>query len=242
MDDFAKALLLALLPLSGNVAGAIVGEFVDVSRRTLSLALHAAAGIVLAVVAVELLPQALQVEPAWATIVAFGAGGLFFVITDRAVDLVAERRDGESTRAPWMILFAISVDLLGDGIMIGTGSTINLSLGLLLGLAQIPANAPEGFAATAAMKRRGLPRSKRLILITAITLPVLLGATAGYWLLRDQSLVLKMATLAFTAGILTTAVVEEIVPESHEGGEARLATLFFVGGFLLFMTLASYLD
>ena len=51
-----------------------------------------------------------------------------------------------------------------------------------------------------------------------------------------------MATLAFTAGMLTTLVVEEIVPESHEGKEARLAALYLIGGFVLLMTFASYVD
>lgn len=53
---------------------------------------------------------------------------------------------------------------------------------------------------------------------------------------------MKYSLLAFTAGVLTTVVVEEIVPESHkEGPESRLATAFFIGGFALFALLAEYL-
>ena len=39
---------------------------------------------------------------------------------------------------------------------------------------------------------------------------------------------------------MSTVVVEEIVPEPHCGAEARLAALFFVGGFGLFALLAAY--
>jgi zinc transporter, ZIP family len=71
---------------------------------------------------------------------------------------------------------------------------------------------------------------------------VLLGATVGYWAVRGQPEFVKMAMLAFTAGVLITVVVEEIVPEAHEDGEARFAALVFVAGFALFALISTYLE
>ena len=59
--------------------------------------------------------------------------------------------------------------------------------------------------------------------------------------MRGQSELVKMALLTFTAGILTTLVVEEIIPEAHQDGEARFATLLFLGGFALFGLLSAFL-
>jgi zinc transporter, ZIP family len=45
--------------------------------------------------------------------------------------------------------------------------------------------------------------------------------------------------------VLTTLVVEELVPEAHqalEKGEGRLAPIFFVGGFALFALISAYLE
>jgi ZIP family zinc transporter len=45
--------------------------------------------------------------------------------------------------------------------------------------------------------------------------------------------------------VLTTLVVEELVPEAHEAlekGEGRLAPIFFVGGFALFALISAYLE
>ena len=53
--------------------------------------------------------------------------------------------------------------------------------------------------------------------------------------------VVKFALLAFTAGVLLTVVIEEIMPEAHRTREPRLATAAFVGGFALFALLSSYL-
>ena len=60
MTGYPLVVLLALLPTLGNFAGGVVAELVDVSPRMRSRALHVAAGVVSAVVAVELMPTALS--------------------------------------------------------------------------------------------------------------------------------------------------------------------------------------
>lgn len=57
MNDFLTVIGLALLPALGNFAGGIIAEAFQPSRRNLNRALHAAAGIVIAIVAVELMPS-----------------------------------------------------------------------------------------------------------------------------------------------------------------------------------------
>ena len=69
-------LAFAALPALGNFAGGALAEFVPVSRLALNLAPYGAAGVVVAVVAVELMPRALEAEPAWAIVLAFMLGGV----------------------------------------------------------------------------------------------------------------------------------------------------------------------
>lgn len=240
MREFLVALALSVIPVLRNIAGGLIAEVVAVSWRTLSLALHGAAGIVLAVVGVELMPRALGADPAWLPVLAFVAGGAFFLAVDRAIGLV-RRLTGGGEAGPWAIFFGVAVDLFSDGVMIGTGSTIGLGLALLLAPGQAPADMPEGFA-TIATFEAGMSRRRRLLLTAALALPILAGTTVGYWAVLGRPEVVQLALLAFTAGILTTVVVEEIVPEAHEDGEARFAALVLVGGFGLFTLLSTYLD
>jgi len=244
MNEYLTVLILAALPALGNFAGGLLAEAFSVSQRRLSLALHGAAGVVLAVVGVELMPQALQADPPWLIVLAFATGGVTFMFVDRAIGLAKSRTGDANAHGAriWAIFLGVAVDLFSDGLMIGTGSTITLSLGLLLALGQVTADVPEGFATIAAFKRQGMPRYVRLLLAVSFALPVLLGATLGYWIVRDQAETVKLALLAFTAGILTTVTVEEIIPESHRDEEARLATLVFVGGFALFTLLSIYFE
>jgi len=242
MNPFGAALLLALLPAGANFLGGLAAEAVPVSQRTLSWALHAAAGVVLGVVAVELLPEALHQDPEWLIIVAFVAGGLSFIALDKAIDLVRARIGGV-TAAPMAIYAAVAIDLFSDGLMIGAGATISLGLALLLALGQSVADVPEGFATIASFRRAGVPRARRLLIAASFAVPILLGTVIGFTVLREASDFARYAVLAFTAGILLTAVIEEIVPQAHAdadcGTDARIPTLFLIGGFALFSLLAT---
>lgn len=135
MPDVIPVLLLAAIPALANLAGAILAEMHPVSTRTLSLTLHGAAGIVLAVVAVELMPQVLAGAPPLLPVGAFLTGGLFFMALDIAASHIQRRlAGGEGTTRALAIWFAVAVDLFSDGIMIGTGSSVGLGLGFLLAL------------------------------------------------------------------------------------------------------------
>ena len=241
MSGWLWVLALAAMPALGNFGGGILAEMVPVSRRLLSLALHLAAGIVLAVVAVELIPEAMGTGTPWIMILAFVAGGLFFIAVDSAIEIAAKRSGrGGAGAGPWAIFFGVAVDLFSDGVMIGSGSTVTFSLGLLLALGQVPADIPEGFATIATFRNQGVSRRTRLLLAAAFAVPVLLGATIGYWAVRGQPEEVKLGLLAFTAGILMTVTVEEIIPESHQEADSRWATLCLIGGFALFAFLSSY--
>ena len=244
--DFARVLLLCLLPIGGNVAGGLLAELVPVSRRTLSLALHAAAGIILAVVALEIMPEAMAASAPWLPIAALVAGCVTFLLIDSLVHIVRHRVSGtshepeEPSGSTWAIFFGVAVDLFADGVLIGTGTTISAGLGLMLALAQVPADLPEGFATIANFRAKGMARVRRLTLSLAFAVPILIGAAIGYYGVRNAPDLAKLSLLAFTAGILLTVVVEEIIPEAHEDGEARFAALVFIGGFALFALISAY--
>lgn len=258
MSGYLTVVALALLPAAGNLLGGLVSEFMTVSRRTLSLALHLAAGIVLAVVGIELMPEALEVERPWLVLIAFVLGGAGFVMLERAIGWVrgrfagvkagaesgapAQQEEKEPNTGPWAIYFGVSIDLFSDGLMIGTGSNIGLALGLLLALGQVPADIPEGFATIATFKEQGLARSRRMLLAASFAIPILVGATLGYFGVRGQPEIVKLALLAFTAGILVAVAVEEMIPEAHEAGDPRYAPLALVGGFALFSLISVYFE
>lgn len=97
------------------------------SRRMLSRALHAASGIVIAVVGVEWMPEALgEAPPPWAIFVGLSLGGLLYIV----LQWIVERMQGgeEGATGAWMVYIAVAIDLFSDGLMIGVGSFVSLAL------------------------------------------------------------------------------------------------------------------
>lgn len=246
MNAFSQYLIvlgLALLPGAGNFAGALVAEFVTVTDRARNFALHAAAGIVLGVVGIELMPRALEASKPWIVITAYLVGGLTYMGVERLLNQLSARSKADSGNAAWMIYFAVLVDLFSDGILIGTSFSISTSLAVLAAIAQITADVPEGFAMAANFKNQQLSRSRRLWLGASLVLPCLAAASIGFWLLKDAADIWKFSALAFTAGILSLAAAEEMMTEAHEASEDGIWSAgFFIVGFALFALLSAYIN
>ena len=212
------------------------------SARSLSLALHLAAGIVLAVVGLELMPEALQANPPCVPLLAFVAGGGVFIGLDRVIGYVQGRLGGGEDQSSALAIFGgVSMDLFSDGVMIGTGTVLNPALGLLLALGQMPADLPEGFAAVATLRRAGIPRRRRLLMSASFGLPIVAGAALGFLALRRAPELVTLSVLALTGGVLSAVVVEEMVTEAHGGDTSKIGPIFLTAGFALFAAISVYL-
>lgn len=208
-EGFVFVLLLALVPALGNFAGGVLAELVAVGPNGISRALHAAAGIVIAVVAVELMPAALGGAPSWAIALAFLLGAAFYLLVEGVIQGTHKpgRGRGRGAAAMWMIYVAIATDLFSDGLLIGSGSTLSLSLAMVLALGQSPADTPEGFAAIANFKARGVSRGKRVLLSASFAVPVLIASALAYWFLSGGDQGLQLSALAFAGGFALFALV-----------------------------------
>ena len=95
---------------------------------------------------------------------------------------------------------------------------------------------PEGFAVSMPLRRQGMSRKKSFFYgqLSAIVEPVF--GVLGAWAVMTFEPILPYA-LAFAAGAMIFVVVEEVIPESQRGKNTDLATLGFMVGFVVMMTL-----
>lgn len=225
-----RVLLLALLPFAGNFTGAALAETLAPSDAWRNRALHAAVGIVFAVVAIEIMPEALEVLAGWQIALSFLVGGGVYLL---AQSIIADRAEGSGRM--WMIYLAVATDLFGDGLLIGSGSAVAASLGLTLAIGQVLADVPEGAATTITFQANDVPRRKRLLLAALLVAPVVAGAALSYLTLRSQSEGMQLAALVATSGLFAVAVFEDLITEAHEASEdSRTSTAFLLVGFALF--------
>ena len=241
MDGGILAVLgLALLPAAGNFSGGVLAEWLRPTKKMLNRALHAAAGIILAVVAVEVMPQALGAAPAWVLALAFVAGGVTYLLVEAGVERWQQGKKGGAGAGAWMVYVAVATDLAGDGLLIGAGSAVSSQLALALALGQVLADIPEGFSVIANFRSKGVKRGKRLLLAASFAVPVLGAAALAYFLLRGRSEAVKMSALVFVAGLYTLAAVEDMLREAHDSAQdSRGSALAFLGGFALFLVVSA---
>lgn len=238
-DELWSVLGLALLPAAGNFGGGVIAEWLRPSPKTLNRALHAAAGIILAVISVEVMPEALKSTPAWLLALAFLMGGSVYLSVEAGIELWQRRYPEGAGTGAWMVYVAVAADLLGDGLLIGTSSAISSQLAFTLALGQILADIPEGFAVIANFREKGIGRTGRLLISASFALPVVGAAVISYFLLRGQSESLKMSALVFVAGLYSLAAVEDMLREAHKSAEdSRWSAMSFLAGFALFLVVS----
>lgn len=241
MSNVWQILMISLLPAAGNFVGGLIAEGTRVSARLLNLALHVASGIMIAIVAVELIPQTLDTLSGVWIAAAFAAGGSLYVVVRRVLKERQGTNNSEAgTTRMWMIYIAVAVDLTTDGLLIGSASAMSFGLGLTLAAGQVLADVPEGYAAMANFREKGLPVRRRILLSLSFFPFAILPALLSFWLLQEAGAAEKSAALAVVAGLLTVAAVEDMLEEAHASREdSSWSVLAFIAGFALFTLLSA---
>jgi ZIP family zinc transporter len=238
VDDYLLVLAISLLPAGGNIAGGFLAENVRTPPWVIGAALHAAVGVAIAVVSVDLMPRIIDATPVWLIATTFFCGAAFSFLL--AYGLRAWMGAKRNQSGAWMVYMAVAADLLSDGFMVGVGTAVTRGLGLLLGLSQVVANIPGGFAAIGNFRNRQVSRNKRLLVLCSFVVPSIVGVSIGYLLLRGAAENIEHAALGFIVGVLLLATVEDMVPEADEPGTARwISTLSFTAGFVFFVFLSA---
>jgi len=131
---------------------------------------------------------------------------------------------------------AVGVLFGAASVLVGTEQTEMIIAAISLAIGIGIQNFPEGFAVAMPLRRQGMSRGKSFWYgqLSAIVEPVagVLGALAVSFFTP----ILPYA-LAFAAGAMIFVVVEEVIPETQRDKYTDVATLGFIGGFIVMMSL-----
>tara|TARA_Y100001970_G_scaffold132162_1_gene163014 strand:- start:1087 stop:1944 length:858 start_codon:yes stop_codon:yes gene_type:complete len=184
--------------------------------------------------------------------IGFFLGALFLYLLDKKIPHLhlfkkIEEAEGPKTdlKKTELLVLAIAIHNIPEGLAVGVafgavaqGMDIGFTLGgaIALAIGMGLQNAPEGFAVSMPMRRAGFSRFKswQWGQLSAIVEPIF--AVIGAAVVMAVYPVLPYA-LAFAAGAMIFIVVEEVIPESHSGGNADIATMGLIAGFIVMMCL-----
>ena len=230
--------LIMLIPALVAVAGGFLSLVWHPSHQMRSLIQHFAAGVVLAALAVELLPEiGREHAQPWVLIAAFAAGSLFMfgmkLLTDKLEAGSHAAGQEAKTALPIGLLVATLIDIATDGFIIGAGFASGGETGLILALGL----SVELLFLGLALMSDALRGWKMIALTCLLGVEVFVFAVLGKWLLAGVSHDVLGAVLAASAAALLYLVTEELLMEAHEVEEKNYAVLVLFAGFLTFWSI-----
>jgi ZIP family zinc transporter len=207
------------------------------------LVLGAAGGIMLGVVAFDLIPQALRLDPATVhgvplPMLTFAAGFLVLHIAERAISM-HDPRDGHyeahSHRHAGIGLAggaALVVHSTIDGAAIGVAFTSGSGLGVVVAAAVIAHDFTDGFNTFTITSLYGNARRRALLLLFLDAIAPIAGAALTTLVPVPEAVLAPY--LGFFAGFLLYLATSDILPEAHTTSHpTRLTLLTTLGGALL---------
>ena len=182
-------------------------------------------------------------------IYASGLGALFIFALDKVLPHIhINFKESEGIKTPWhrttLLVLAITLHNIPEGLAVGVlfgGVAAGIPEASIAGAVVLAIgigiqNFPEGIAVSMPLRRLGLSRFKSFWYgqLSAAVEPV--AAVIGAVAVTFFTPLLPYA-LAFAAGAMIFVVVEEVIPETQQDKYTDIATLGFIGGFIVMMCL-----
>ncbi|MDC7994187.1 MULTISPECIES: ZIP family metal transporter [Flavobacteriaceae] len=258
INPIVAALYATLFTWGLTAAGAsLVFLFKGMNRVILDGMLGFTGGVMVAASFWSLLAPAIEMSPGegfvkvWPSVIGFFLGSLFIFGLDKIlphlhINFKESEKEGLQTswRRTTLLTLAITMHNIPEGLAIGVlfggvsagfeGASIGGAVALALGIGL--QNFPEGFAVAMPLRRQGLSRRKSFMFGQASAIVEPFAAVIGGWAVSTFQPILPYA-LSFAAGAMIFVVVEEVIPETQRDNYTDIATMGFIGGFIIMMAL-----
>ena len=236
--------------------GAAMVFFVkEMNRAVLDGLLGFTGGVMVAASFWSLLAPGIEMSPGegftkvFPAALGFALGALFIFGLDKVLPHIhINFKETEGLKTPWhkttLLVLAITLHNIPEGLAVvvlfgGVAAGIpeaSIAGAVALALGIGIQNFPEGIAVSMPLRRQGVSRLKSFWYgqLSAIVEPI--AAIIGAVAVTFFTPILPYA-LAFAAGAMIFVVVEEVIPETQLDKYTDVATLGFIGGFIVMMTL-----
>jgi zinc transporter ZupT len=210
------------------------------NRDRLHRILGFTAGVLLGVVAFEIMPEIFNLTQATSSdpvvpMIAFVFGFLLFHVAEKLTILHgAHEHEYEGHKHPAvgvMSALALSAHSFFDGVGIGLAFQVNPAVGVAVAIAVISHDFADGLNTVTLMLANNNSTKRSLLLLALDAAAPLLGvASTLFFRLNDHQLLLY---LGFFAGFLMYIGAADILPEAHAKHPSRVTLLLTILGALL---------
>jgi len=210
-----------------------------------------AAGVMTSVVCFGLVSESIELASVAVTIYGLILGVIIIMLLNRIVDKItgddpkihhthAERyhekqvikNPSKMLRAGVLILIALALHNIPEGIAIGAGGIHDFELGALLTIVIAMHNIPEGMAIAAPLLAGGITKWKVILLTTISGSTTILGALLGILIGNISDFAVAMS-LSTAGGAMLYVVFGEIIPQAIVMTKNRTATIVTLFGIIV---------
>ena len=254
MSNLGPSVGWGLAVAASLIAGGAVAALLKLPERLAALITAFGGGVLLAAIALELVPEADERAGLAPTAIGLLAGTLIFVAADaylsRDQEMMQMRRAGHAAAAGQemstpkaqngaargeSIAVGIFVDGVPESVALGL-TTAEGAVGLALLVGVLVGNVVESYGAAQPIVASGRTRRFALTLLAAIGLALAFATVLGGTVLADASDTLIGTAEAVAAGAVLAVVSISVIPYAFEEvrGDVAIATVVgFIGGYVL---------
>jgi ZIP family zinc transporter len=230
-------LLIILLIIIGPLIGSLIGVLKKPSHRLLSSYLGFAAGVMIAISFLQLIPEALKLTPIVYVIIGFVVGFFTMMFVD---DLVPHIHPGlcrqerpSIKKTALMLLIGIAIHNLPEGIAISSGFTSMEKIGLAIALGIAFHDIPEGIITSAPLYASTRKRLKSFLMSFSTVIPTLVTFFMGLFLFRLIPTALLGIAMSATAGIMFYISGDELIPCAERQKHTHSANIGMALGIIM---------
>ncbi|MCF6775928.1 hypothetical protein L3V83_04985 [Thiotrichales bacterium 19X7-9] len=234
---YAVIISITAIPAVLMLLGSLIAIYKTPSQTLTSAIQHFAAGIVIAAVAVELVPILLSHMMKLDIAIGFILGIIVMLIIDH-FNHKFEKADKQEKQLPLGLILAVAIDLFIDGLLVGVSYLANERSGIIIALALALETLFLGVSVIIDMQKQSVSKTKSMSIILIMALLIIIGAVIGYGVVSHLSSHWQIGIIAFGVTALLYLVVEELLVKAHKLHDTKFATSMFFIGFLIVLLIS----
>lgn len=249
MENILYSIGGILIPFIGTSLGSSLVFFIrkNLSENFQKIIVGFAAGVMIAASIWSLILPAVEMSESQGKIawipaaVGFLSGVLFLIMIKKIAHKLEEKNDGKKLN---MLTFSVTLHNIPEGMAVGvcfagflSGNTgIALIEAIVLALGIAIQNIPEGAIISMPMKLAGASKGEAFLrgVLSGIVEPIFALITI---LMINVVVPILPYLLTFAAGSMIFVVIEELIPEIHEGKKSLIGVIGVTIGFVVMMVL-----
>ncbi len=231
MNVWSAALMGSLAGVFGTGAGGLLSAVLEKpGRRTQAVLLSFTAGLMLAVVCFELLPEAFVAHSVAVGLAGLACGVAFVIVLDAALGRFSSI--GGAARTGLLMAAGIAMHNFPEGLAIGSGYASAPMLGA--GVCTLIAlhDVPEGMAVGIPLRRAGASAAKAFAIAALSGTPTGLGALAGYAMGSVSPFMISL-NMGIAGGAMLYLIASELMPQAGDLHRGRVSGVALCAGLAL---------